>query len=199
VHGMHTSAGWPKQALRVLAAMPTGEKSAAQICAAVGLSKENRQRRLLTNIGLTMDCPGHAGKIVWGIGWRELGLSRNSAAKTLAACTQRRIRQRRYWQPARRCEFGNARQLVQVRGLTWHDVKLGRGTVQGMWMTHQMTQQELAVGAAKWACRTWVSGSYGYPRSWDHGGWKRGGWPGVALNPLRSWEIMGENYPLLGR
>jgi len=29
-----------------------------------------------------------------------------------------------------------------------------------------MTQQELAVGAAKWACRTWVSGSYGYPRSW---------------------------------
>jgi len=39
---MHTSAGWPKQALRVLAAMPTGEKSAAQIYAAVGSSKENR-------------------------------------------------------------------------------------------------------------------------------------------------------------
>jgi len=51
-----------------------------------------------------------------------------------------------------------------------------------------MTQQELADGAARWTCRTWVSGSYGYLRSWDH-----------ALNPLKSWEIMGENYPLLGR
>jgi len=68
VHGMHASAGWPKQALKVLAAMPTGEKSAAQIYAAVGSSKENRQRRLLTNIGLMMDCPGHAGKLVRGIG-----------------------------------------------------------------------------------------------------------------------------------
>jgi hypothetical protein len=65
---MHASAGWPKQALKVLAAMPTGEKSAAQIYAAVGSSKENRQRRLLTNIGLMMDCPGHAGKLVRGIG-----------------------------------------------------------------------------------------------------------------------------------
>jgi hypothetical protein len=68
VHGMHASAGWPKQALRVLAAMPTGEKSVAQIYAVVGSSKENRQRRLLTNIGLMMDCPGHAGKLVRGIG-----------------------------------------------------------------------------------------------------------------------------------
>jgi len=65
-----------------------------QICAAEGSSKENRQRRLLTNIGLTMECPSQAGKLVRGIGRREQGLLRNSAAKTLAACTQMRIRQR---------------------------------------------------------------------------------------------------------
>jgi len=136
-----------------------------------------------------MDCPGHAGKLVRGIGWRELGLSRNSVAKTLAACTQMRIRQRRNWQPARRCEFGSAQQLVQVRGLTWQDVKLGRRTVQGMWMTHQMTQQELAVGAAKWACRTWVVAVMDIQ---DHGimGVEHGGWPGVTLNPLK---IMGDH------
>ena len=45
-----------------------GQKSAAQIYAAVGSSKENRQRRLLTNIGLTMECPSQAGKLVRGIG-----------------------------------------------------------------------------------------------------------------------------------
>jgi hypothetical protein len=110
----------------------SGQKSAAQIYAAVGSLKKNRQRRMLTNIGLTIECPSQAGKLVRGIGRRELGLSRNSAAKTLAACTQMRIRQRRNWQPARRCEFGSAQQLVQVRGLTWHDLKLGRRTVQGM-------------------------------------------------------------------
>jgi len=41
-------------------------------------------------------------------------------------------------------------------------------------VTQQLTQQELAVGAARWACITWVSGSYGLPRSWDHGA-ERGG------------------------
>jgi len=33
-------------------------------------------------------------------------------------------------------------------------------------VTQQLTQQELADGAARWACRTWVSGSHGLPRSW---------------------------------
>jgi hypothetical protein len=33
VHGMHASAGWPKQALRVLVAMPTGaEIGSADLC-----------------------------------------------------------------------------------------------------------------------------------------------------------------------
>jgi hypothetical protein len=60
-------------------------------------------------------------------------------------------------------------QLVQVRGSTWHDLKLGRRTVQSIRVTQQLTKQELADGAARWACRTWVSGSHGLPRSWDHG------------------------------
>jgi hypothetical protein len=34
-----------------------------------------------------MECPSQAGKLVRGIGRRELGLSRNSAAKTLATGT----------------------------------------------------------------------------------------------------------------
>jgi hypothetical protein len=118
----------------------------------------------------------------------------------LAACTQMRIRQRRNWQPARRCEFDSAQQLVQVRGLTWHDLKLGRRTVQGMWMTQQMTQQELAAGAARWACRTWVrSGSYGYPRSWDHGGWTWGLTRGYSQPTKDHGGSWGENFPLLGR
>jgi hypothetical protein len=41
-------------------------------------------------------------------------------------------------------------------------------------VTQQLMQQELATGAARWACRTWVSGSHGLPRSWDHGA-ERGG------------------------
>jgi len=90
---------------------------------------------------------------------------------------------------------------VQVRGSTWHDLKLGRRTVQGIRVTQQLTQQELTDGTARWACRTWVSGCYRHPRSWDHErcAGERGGMAGSVLNPLRSWEIMGENYPLLGR
>ena len=72
-------------------------------------------------------------------------------------------------QPARRCEFGSAQRLVQVMGSTWHDLKLERMTVQGIRVTQQLTQQELADGAAMWACRTWFSGSHGLPRLWDHG------------------------------
>ena len=56
-------------------------------------------------------------------------------------------------------------QLVQVRGSTWHDLKLGRRTVQGIRVTQQLTKQELADGVARWACITWVSGSHGLPRS----------------------------------
>jgi len=68
-------------------------------------------------------------------------------------------------------------------------------------VTQQLTQQELVDGAARWACRTWVSGCYGHPRSSDHGrcAGERGGMAGSALNPLRSLEIMGGNYSLLGR
>jgi hypothetical protein len=54
---------------------------------------------------------------------------------------------------------------VQVRGSTWHDLKLGRRTVQGIRVTQQLTKQELADGVARWACITWVSGSHGLPRS----------------------------------
>jgi len=46
-----------------------------------------------------------------------------------------------------------------------------------------------AARAGSWGCQVGMqnvgSGSYGYPRSWDHGGW-----PGVALNPLK---IMGDH------
>jgi len=49
----------------------------------------------------------------------------NSAAQELAACTQR---------------------LVQVRGSTWHDLKLGQRTVQGIQMTQQLTQQNRQLG-----------------------------------------------------
>jgi len=65
---MHASAGWPKHGLRVLAAMPTvGEIGSADLCGCSS-SKENRHRRLLTNIGLMMECPSQAGKRVRGIG-----------------------------------------------------------------------------------------------------------------------------------
>jgi len=63
---------------------------------------------------------------------------------------------------------------VQVIGSTWHDLKLGRRTVQGIRVTQQLTQQELAAGAARWACKTWVNDSHGLLRSRDHGA-ERGG------------------------
>ena len=84
---------------------------------------------------------------------------------------------------------------MQVVGSTWHDLKVGRRIVQGMQETQQLTQQELAVGTGRWACRTWVGGSYGHLRSLDRGRCvgERGGMAGSALNPLRSWEIMGDH------
>jgi len=59
-------------------------------------------------------------------------------------------------------------------------------------VTQQLTQQELAAGAARWACRTWVSGSHGLPRSWYHGELIRG-----LLYKLLDHGIMGCNCPLL--
>jgi hypothetical protein len=53
----------------------------------------------------------------------------------------------------------------------------------------QQTQQELAVGTARWACRTWVSGSYGYPRSWDH----RGSMWGLTRGCSQPTKIMGDH------
>jgi hypothetical protein len=129
VHEVHTSAGCPKQGLRVLAAMPTmGEIGSANLCGC-RFVKGKSAAQIVDKHWLDdgMSKPGRKT----GQGHRQTrkGLSRNSAVKTLAACTQMRIRQRRNWQPARRCKFGSAQHLVQVRGLTWHDLKLGRRTV----------------------------------------------------------------------
>jgi hypothetical protein len=132
------------------------------------------------NMCWTMDYPGQAGKLIRGIGWRELKLSRNSTGQTLEACTQMWIQQR-----ATACA---SRWFDLARSETWTKDCPRHARDQ------QQTLQELAVGAVRWARRTWVSGSYRYPRSWDHGGWPR-----VALNPLRSWGIMGKNFQLLGR
>ena len=49
-----------------VAAMPTGGKSAAQICAAAGSSGRIGSANFSTNMGWTMDCPGHAGKFIEG-------------------------------------------------------------------------------------------------------------------------------------
>jgi len=46
----------------------SGRNRQAQIYAVVGSSKRNRQHRLLTNMGLTMEYPSQAGKLVRGIG-----------------------------------------------------------------------------------------------------------------------------------
>jgi len=93
VHGMHTSAGWPKQALRVLAAMPTGEKSAAQIVdehwlddGLSRLRRKTRQGDRLTRTGAVEEFSSE------DIG--SLHAEANSAAQELAACTQMQIRQR---------------------------------------------------------------------------------------------------------
>jgi hypothetical protein len=108
VHEMHTSAGWPKQGLRVLAAMPTvGEIGIADLCGCRfvkgkstaqivdehwlddGMSKPGRKTR-----------QGHRQtrtRAVEEFGSEDIGslhADANSAAQELAACTQMRIRQR---------------------------------------------------------------------------------------------------------
>jgi hypothetical protein len=82
-------------------------------------------------------------------------------------------------------------------------------------VTQQLTQQELAVGASRWACRTWVSGSYGLPKSWDHGqnvgvdqrialqaaeimgSWKSNVHYLLENRPLRSWRSWGRKCPTI--
>jgi len=98
VHEVHTSAGCPKQCLRVLAAMPTVEeidsadlcgcrfvkgKSAAQIVDEHGLddgmskpSKKTHQGHRLTRTGAIEE-----------FGSEGLHADANSAAQELAACT----------------------------------------------------------------------------------------------------------------
>jgi len=103
-----------------------------------------------------MECPSQAGKLVRGTGRRGLGLSRNSAAKTLAVCTQMRIRQR-----ATACA---SQGLDLARSKTWtKDCP-----------RHVNDSTDDAARAGRWGCQVGMqnvgSGSYGYPRSWDHGG-----------------------------
>ena len=66
----------------------------------------------------------------------------NLAAQELAACTQMRIRQR-----ATACA---SRWFDLARSKTW------KKDCPRHVRDQQETQQELAVGAAKWACKTWV-------------------------------------------
>jgi len=105
VHEVQTSAGCPKQCLRVLAAMPTvGKIGSADLCgsrfvkgkSAVqivdehglddGMSKPSRKTR-----------QGHRLTRTWAVeefGSEGLHADANSAAQELAACTQMRIQQR---------------------------------------------------------------------------------------------------------
>jgi len=125
-----------------------------QIYAAIGSSKENQQRRLLTNMGLMMKCPSQAGKLIRGHRLMRTGAVEEFSSENICSL---------------HADANSAAQrLVQVMGSTCHDLKLGRRTVQGIRMTQQLTKQELADGAARWACRTWVGGSHSFPRSWDH-------------------------------
>jgi len=109
-------------------------KSAAQIVDEYGLdngmskpSRKTRQGHRLTRTGAVEEFGNE------DIG--SLHVDANSAAQELAACTQMRIR----------CP----QQLVQVRGSTWHDLKLGRRTVQGIRVTQQLMKQELTNRAAR--------------------------------------------------
>ena len=108
VHEVHTSAGCPKQGLRVLAAMPTvGEidsadlrgcrfvkgKSVAQIVDEHGLDDGMFKPDRKTRQGLRLTRTG----VVEEFGSEDIGslhADANSAAQELAACTQMRIRQR---------------------------------------------------------------------------------------------------------
>jgi hypothetical protein len=80
----------------------------------------------------------------------------NSAVQTLAACTQMRIRQR-----ATACA---SRWFDLARSETWtKDCP-----------RHVSDSTDDAAKAGRWGCQVGMqnvgSGSYGYPRSWDHRG-----------------------------
>nr|TKS01557.1 hypothetical protein D5086_0000171960 [Populus alba] len=69
----------------------------------------------------------------------------NAAAQELEACTQMRIRQRA---ADLRANSAARSSLCKSRGSTWHDLKLGRRTVQG----RRMTQQADEARAGRWGC-----------------------------------------------
>jgi len=165
LHGMHTLTGWPKQALRVLAAMPTGAKigsidlcgcrfvkgkSAAQIVDEHwlddGMSKPGRKTRQghrQTRTGVVEEFDSD------DIG--SLHAEANLAAQELAACTQMRIRQR----PAACASQG----LDLARCKTWtKDCP-----------RHVNDSLDDAARAGSWGCQVGMqnvgSGSYGYLRS----------------------------------
>jgi len=86
----------------------------------------------------------------------SLHVEANSAAQELAACTQMRIRQR-----AAACA---SQGLDLARCKTWtKDCP-----------RHVNDSPDDATRAGSWGCQVGMqnvgSGSYGYPRSWDHGG-----------------------------
>jgi len=121
VHEVHASAGWPKQGLRVLAAMPSvgeigsvdlcgcrfvKEKSVAQIVDEHGLDEglsKPRQGDRLTRIGAIAK--------FGSVGRGSLHAYANSAAQELAACPQMRIRQR--------AANGASQGLDLARSKTW--------------------------------------------------------------------------------
>jgi hypothetical protein len=170
VHEVHTSTGGPKQGLRVLTAMPTvGEigsanlcgcrfvkgKSAAQIVDEHGLDdgmskpgRKTRQGHWLTRTGAVEE-----------FGSEDIGslhADANSAAQELTACTQMRI-----WQRATACA---SQGLDLTRCKTWtKDCP-----------RHVNDSPDDAARAGSWGYQVDMqnvgSGSYGYPRSWDHGG-----------------------------
>jgi len=132
-----------------------------------------------------MECPSHAGKLVRGIGRRELGLSRDSAAKTLAACMQMRIRQH-----TAACA---SQGLDLARSKTW--------TKDFLRHTNDSTADaaKQAVGTALWTGRTWVKWQPHGGRTWvkwqHHGGrtwehnWALQAAEIVGSCPITCWKI----------
>jgi len=101
----------------------------------------------------------------------SLHVNANSAAQELAACTQMQIRQRTTACASQGPDL--------ARSETWTK----------NCPRHVNDSIDDAARAGRWGCQVGMqnvgSGSYGYPRSWNHGGW-----PGVALNLLK---IMGDH------
>jgi len=108
VHEVHTSAGCPKQGLRVLTAMPTvGEIDSADLCGC-RFVKGKSAAQIVDEHGLGdgMSKPGRKTRqghrltrtrAVEEFGNEDIGslhTDANSAAQEVAACTQMRIRQR---------------------------------------------------------------------------------------------------------